>query len=124
MAAIRAERVVVGAHRPGKARRDGLLAVAEMGRAPDETLEEELLGPLLERPALDHRPVHRQPGSACNLGVPAIGLVRVRDEQLVRREVGDHLRAVGGHDDFFLDPGRREAVSRRTVRLEGDHHPL
>ena len=48
VAAVRRERVVVVAHRRGEPGRDRLLADAEVGRAADEALEEQLLGPRLE----------------------------------------------------------------------------
>src|SRR4029077_4005799 len=60
--AVGAERVVVRAHRGGEPGRDGLLSDAEVGRAPDEPLEEELLRPDLEVAAFDHRPVHPEAG--------------------------------------------------------------
>src|SRR5688572_6177753 len=50
--------------------------------------------------------------------------VRVGDEELLRGEAGDHLGAIGRHDDLLLDPCRRVPVLRGAVRLEGDHHPL
>ena len=49
MAAVGAERVVVVAHRGRDPGGDGLLADAEVGRAADEALEEQLLGADLEQ---------------------------------------------------------------------------
>jgi len=68
VAAIRAERVVVAAHRRPEAGRHRFLAVAEVGRPADEPFKEELLGSDFEVPALDHRPVHPEPGRAVDLG--------------------------------------------------------
>src|SRR5690349_11468773 len=50
--------------------------------------------------------------------------VRVRDEQLVGRELRDDHGAVGSDDDLLLDPGRRVAVLGRAVCLERDDHAL
>ena len=61
VAAIRREGVVVVAHRGREPGGHRLLADPEMRRTADEALEEELLRPLLEEPALDHRPVHPEP---------------------------------------------------------------
>ena len=55
--AIGDRQVVVGPHRRDRADRDGLLPLAEMGRALDQALHEELLHLLLEQPDLDHLPV-------------------------------------------------------------------
>ncbi len=60
--AIRAQRVVVGAHRHAEPGGDRLLPDAEMGRAPDQPLEEQLLRPRLEEPALHHDPVQGETG--------------------------------------------------------------
>ena len=68
VAAIGAERVVVLAQRRGDAGRHRLLADAEVGRATDQALEEQLLGAHLELPALDHRPVHPEAGVAIDVG--------------------------------------------------------
>ena len=123
VAAVRRERVVVVAHRRGEAGRDRLLPDAEMGRSPDEALEEQLLGPRLEEAALLHRPVQREAGLR-------VGRHDRRHQYAFAtnsscgREAGDDLRPVRGDDDLLLDPGRREAVLRRAVRLEGDDHAL
>src|SRR5215207_10300341 len=47
-----------------------------------------------------------------------------RDEQVLGRELGDDLAAVGGHHDFLLDPRGRPAVGARPVGLEREDHPL
>src|SRR5690349_18062818 len=62
-------------------------------------------------------------GSPCR-GRSPLPSVRVRHEQLLRREAGQDLGPVRRDDDLLLDPGRRVAVLRRAVRLEGDHHAL
>src|SRR6185295_2409139 len=50
--------------------------------------------------------------------------VRVRHEELGRREARDDLRSLGGDHDLFLDPGRGVAVLGRAVGLERDDHAL
>ncbi len=63
VAAVGAERVVVLAHRRGDAGRDRLLADAEVGRAADQALEEQLLGADLE--AAGTRPSSGTSGAGC-----------------------------------------------------------
>ena len=62
VAAVRRERVVVVVHRRREPCRDRFLARPEVGRPPNEALEEELLRADLEGPALDHDPVQPQAG--------------------------------------------------------------
>ena len=65
--AIGAERPVVVAHRGGEAGGDRLLADPEVRRPAHEPGEEQLVGALLEQPALEHRPVHAQPQVAVEI---------------------------------------------------------
>src|SRR5581483_12206482 len=50
--------------------------------------------------------------------------IRVGDEQLLGGEQRDDARALVGHDDLLLDARGREAVARRAVGLEREHHAL
>src|SRR5262249_51356576 len=52
-----------------------------------------------------------------------IASVRIGDRQLVGREEGDDLGALGRDDHLFLDARRRDAVGCRAVRLDGEDHP-
>src|SRR5918995_4915438 len=45
-------------------------------------------------------------------------------EQLLGRELGDHLTSVGGHDNLLLDSRGGEAVLGRPVGLQREHHAL
>src|SRR6185437_9197376 len=48
--------------------------------------------------------------------------IGVGDRQLVRRVEGDHLGAGRCHDDLLLDARGGEAVARRAIGLEREHH--
>src|SRR6185312_9302219 len=50
--------------------------------------------------------------------------IRVGDRQLVGRVERDHLGALGRHDVLHRDARRREAVARRAIGLEREHHAL
>jgi hypothetical protein len=66
--AVGAERVVVVAHGGREPRGHRLLPDAEVRRAAHEPREEQLVGALLEQPALDHDPVHPQAEVAVEVG--------------------------------------------------------
>ena len=62
--AVRAQRVVVVAHRPREPGGDRFLTDPQVGGAPNEALEEEFLRADLEQPAALHRPVQAEAGLA------------------------------------------------------------
>src|SRR6476620_1026814 len=47
---------------------------------------------------------------------------RVGDRQRLRRVEPNHLRSARREDHFLLDPRRRDAIARRAVGLDGEHH--
>ena len=58
--------------------------------------------------------------SSAALSTPAS--IWIRDRQLLGREQRDDLRAVGREHHLFLDARGRDAVARRAIRLDREHH--
>src|ERR1019366_6535847 len=128
--AVRGERPVVGTHRGGDARRDGLLTNGEVARALDEVLQEQVVRAIFELTQRELTAVHRNLVRAVTVrgGYFRAGhlflLVPVRDHEFLRRKVRENRRFALSDDDLFFDTRRRHAVRRRAVRLEGEDHAL
>ena len=140
VAAVGGEDVVVRAQRGAGADRDRLVAGGQVGGALDQAGQEQVVGRLLGAPDDRHllvqleqldrrRPSATRPrrpsrlapagrGVQVGLGLAQGGqraadrpVALAGDQQLLGRELGDDLAAVGGDDDLLLDPGRGPAVA-------------
>ena len=152
VAAIGGEHVVVRAECRARPHGDCLVTGGEVGRALDQAGHEQVVGGLLRSPDDHHLLVQLEqlarlvaagvghqarrdawPGGGVEVrlrlaqGVEVAGrrpVALAGDEQLLGRELRDHLAPVGGHDELLLDAGRRPAVRRRPVGLQGEDHAL
>ena len=147
VAAVGGEDVVVGAQRRARADRHRLVPGRQVGGALDQAGQEQVVGGLLGAADDRHLLVQARAGRRVvmprrHVTAPRRGVeVRLRlprqrqraadrpvatagDQQLLGRELGDDLAAVGGDHDLLLDPGGRPAVGGRPVGLQREDHAL